>query len=212
MYEDLKEKDITVLKYIKEHCGTKGYPPSVREICKKVDIKSTSTVFGILKELENLGYIRKDPTKPRAIEILDKSFENNDIDGLHMEILNLPLLGQIAAGEPILAEQNIDEYIPLPASYIQGKNCFLLKVKGDSMIDAGIFEKDYIIVDASQNTPSQGKIVAAMVDGNEATVKRFYKKDDKIILKPENSAYSDMVFDTSQVQILGTVTGLFRTI
>ena len=212
MYEDLKEKDITVLKYIKEHCGTKGYPPSVREICKKADIKSTSTVFAVLKKLEKLDYIRKDPTKPRAIEILNKSLENDDVVGIHTEILNLPLLGQIAAGEPILAEQNIDEYIPLPASYIRGKNCFLLKVKGDSMIEAGIFEKDYIIVDASQTTPTQGKIVAAMIDGNEATVKRFYKKDGKIILRPENSLYSDMVFEANRVQILGTVTGLFRTI
>lgn len=212
MYEDLKEKDITVIEYIKEHCGTKGYPPSVREICKKANIKSTSTVFEVLKKLEKLNYIRKDPTKPRAIEILNKSLKNDDVVGIYTEILNLPLLGQIAAGEPILAEQNIDEYIPLPASYIRGKNCFLLKVKGDSMIEAGIFEKDYIIVDASQNTPNQGKIVAAVIDGNEATVKRFYKKDGKIILRPENAIYSDMVFEVNRVQILGTVTGLFRTI
>lgn len=211
MYEDLKEKDIAVLDYIKEHCGAKGYPPSVREICKKADIKSTSTVFAVLKRLEKLEYIRKDPTKPRAIEILDKSIENNDAIGLHAEILNLPLLGQIAAGEPILAEQNIDEYVPLPASHIQGKNCFLLKVKGDSMIEAGIFERDYIVVDASQTTPSQGKIVAALINGDDATVKRFYKKDGKIILKPENSLYSDMVFEANEVEILGTVTGLFRT-
>ena len=212
MYEDLKEKDIAVLEFIKEHCGAKGYPPSVREICKKADIKSTSTVFAILKRLEKLEYIRKDPTKPRAIEILEKSIDTGDTIGLHAEILNLPLVGQIAAGEPILAEQNIDEYIPLPASHVEGKECFLLKVNGDSMVDAGILDRDYIIVDASQTTPPQGKIVAAMVDGNDATVKRFYKKDGKIILRPENSIYSDMVFEPAQVQILGTVTGLFRTI
>lgn len=211
MYEDLKEKDIAVLEFIKEHCGAKGYPPSVREICKKADIKSTSTVFAILKRLEKLEYIRKDPTKPRAIEILEKSIDTGDTIGLHAEILNLPLVGQIAAGEPILAEQNIDEYIPLPASHVEGKECFLLKVNGDSMVDAGILDRDYIIVDASQTTPPQGKIVAAMVDGNDATVKRFYKKDGKIILRPENSIYSDMVFEPAQVQILGTVTGLFRT-
>lgn len=212
MYEDLKEKDIAVLRYIKEHCGAKGYPPSVREICKKADIKSTSTVFAILKKLEKLDYIRKDPTKPRAIEILDKSIDDNETVGIHSEILTLPLVGQIAAGVPILAEQNIDEYIPFPASHIKGKNCFLLKVKGESMIDAGIFNGDYIIVDGSQTTPSKGKIVAAMVDGEEATVKRFFKKDGKIILKPENSLYSDMEFEPERVQILGTVTGLFRTI
>ncbi len=212
MYEDLKEKDLAVLGFIKDQCSKKGYPPSVRELCKMANIKSTSTVFSILQKLEKLDYIKKDPTKPRAIEILDKSLENDNIIGLNAEILNLPVLGQIAAGLPILAEENIDEYIPLPASQIKGKNCFLLRVKGDSMIDVGIFEKDYIVVDASETNPAQGKIIAALVDENEATIKRFYKKDGKIILRPENSIYSDMVFEANQVQILGTVTGLFRRI
>lgn len=212
MYEDLKEKDIAVLEFIKEHSGSKGYPPSVREICRKVNIKSTSTVFSILNRLEKFDYIRKDPTKPRAIEILGKGIENEDVIGLNAEVISLPVIGQIAAGLPILAEQNIEEYIPLPSSYVTGKKCFMLHVNGDSMVDVGIFDKDYIIVDSSQTTPPTGKIVAALVDSETATVKTLLKENGKIILKPENSAYNPMVFEPGEVRILGVVTGLFRVL
>ncbi len=210
MYEELKEKDILVLNYIKEHSGNKGYPPSVREICNKLGIKSTSTVFGILNRLEKYEYIRKDPTKPRAIEILDKNSENPTIT--NREFISLPVVGEIAAGEPIFAEENIEEYIPLPSSYIKGRNCFMLKVKGDSMIDAGIFDRDLIVVDSSDKNPKKGKIIAALIDGDTATVKRLDIRNGKIILIPENKMYSEMVFSPEEVQILGSVTGVFRTL
>lgn len=210
MYEELREKDILVLNYIKKHSGNKGYPPSVREICNELGIKSTSTVFGILNRLEKYEYIRKDPTKPRAIEILDKNSENPTITS--QEIISLPVVGEIAAGEPIFAEENIQEYIPLPSSYIKGRSCFMLKVKGDSMIDAGIFDRDLIVVDSSDKKPKKGKIIAALIDGNTATVKRLDIRNGKIILIPENKMYSEMVFSPEEVQILGSVTGVFRTL
>lgn len=210
MYEELKEKDILVLNYIKEHSGNKGYPPSVREICNKLGIKSTSTVFGILNRLEKYEYIRKDPTKPRAIEILDKNSENPTIT--NREVISLPVVGEIAAGEPIFAEENIEEYIPLPSSYIKGRNCFMLKVKGDSMIDAGIFDRDLIVVDSSDKNPKKGKIIAALIDGDTATVKRLDIRNGKIILIPENKTYSEMIFSPEEIQILGSVTGVFRTL
>lgn len=210
MYEELREKDILVLNYIKEHSGNKGYPPSVREICNELGIKSTSTVFGILNRLEKYEYIRKDPTKPRAIEILDKNSENPTITS--QEIISLPVVGEIAAGEPIFAEENIQEYIPLPSSYIKGRSCFMLKVKGDSMIDAGIFDRDLIVVDSSDKKPKKGKIIAALIDGDTATVKRLDIRNGKIILIPENKMYSEMVFSPEEVQILGSVTGVFRTL
>lgn len=212
MYEDLKEKDILVLEYIKEHSGAKGYPPSVREICKKLGIKSTSTVFKILNRLEKYDYIRKDATKPRAIEILDKGVSSENIVGFNSEVINIPIVGQIAAGEPIFAEENIEEYMTLPSSYVKGKNCFMLRVKGDSMIDVGIMDRDYIIVDSSQINPIDGKIVVALVNEDSSTVKTLLRKDNKIILKPENSLYEEMVFEADQVSIMGTVTGVFRVI
>lgn len=212
MFEDLNEKDISVLLYIREHSNQKGYPPSVREICKKLDIKSTSTVFSIMKRLEENNYIRKDPSKPRAIEILDKSYDTPTDISRNLETISLPVVGQIAAGSPILAEENIEEYFPIPASFIKGNNSFMLVVRGDSMIDVGIFDKDYIIVNASDIRPQNGKIIAALIDGESATVKTFHKKGDKIILKPENQSMDPMIYDASQVSILGTVTGVFRNI
>ncbi|WAW15723.1 transcriptional repressor LexA [Peptostreptococcus equinus] len=213
MYEDLKPKQLAVLQFLKEHSGRFGYPPSVREICSHLDIKSTSTVFAILNHLEKKTYIRRDPTKPRAIEILDPSFSNSSNLNYNPEIIQLPLVGRIAAGQPILAEENIEEYMSLPSSHIKGKDCFMLRVSGDSMVNAGIFDKDYIIVDSSVKNPSNGDIVAALVDENGATVKTFRKnKNDKnkIQLIPENDNYEIMQFHASQVSILGRVTGVFR--
>ena len=209
MYDDLRPKDIDVLEFLKKYVSEKGYAPSVREICSTLDIKSTSTVFSIINKLDELGYIKKDPSRPRALVIIDDVVDDNVI-GLEANVVNLPLIGRVTAGEPILADENIEEYIPLPEAYVSGKSCFLLRVNGDSMIDAGILNRDFIIVDSSQNNPSQGKIVVALVNNESATVKTFYKKDGKIVLKPENPMYEPMVFSPSQVKILGVVTGLFR--
>lgn len=209
MYEELRQKDIYVLEYLREHSSRYGYPPSVREICKKLDIKSTSTVFAIMKKLEKHNYIRRDPSKPRAIEILDRDTDNSYLN-YNDEVLRLPLIGQIAAGSPILAEENIEEYIALPSSYIRNGGSFMLRVKGDSMINAGILDGDYIIVDPSKKSPSNGKIVAALIDGDTSTVKTIEKYDNHIVLKPENPDYSPMIFEPGQVSILGLVCGVFR--
>ena len=144
MYLDLTDKQVAIFEYIKEQQLLKGYPPSVREICSAVGLKSTSTVHAHLNKLEKLGYIRRDPTKPRAIEILSNNEE--DLPGINQEIIPLPIVGQITAGEPILAEQNIAEYLPLPANLVKGKENFILRVKGESMIEAGILENDVIVV------------------------------------------------------------------
>lgn len=213
MYEDLKPKQLAVLGFLKEHSGKYGYPPSVREICSHLDIKSTSTVFAILNNLEKKSYIRRDPTKPRAIEILDSSFASSSNLNYNPEIIQLPLVGRIAAGQPILAEENIEEYMSLPASHVKGKDCFMLRVRGDSMINVGILNDDYIIVDSSVKNPSNGDMIAALVDEMGATVKTFRKdKNDKnkILLIPENDDYQTMEFHVSQVSILGKVTGVFR--
>lgn len=209
MYDNLTEKELSVLNFLKYHIKDKGYPPSVREICKNLDIKSTSTVFGILNRLEKNKYIRKDPSKTRAIEILgdDNGSNNYNFDP---EIINLPLVGSIAAGSPILAQENIEDYIGLPSAYIKGKDCFMLKIKGDSMVEVGIMDKDYIIIDAADTRADNGKIVVALINGESATVKTLEKRDGKIWLIPQNSAYEPMIFEPDQVKVMGTVTGVFR--
>ena len=209
MYDNLNEKELSVLNFLKVHIKDRGYPPSVREICKNLDIKSTSTVFAILNTLEKNKYIRKDPSKTRAIEILDMSDESNRLN-LNPEIINLPLVGSIAAGSPILAQENIEDYISLPSAYIKGKDCFMLKIKGDSMVDVGIMDKDYIIVDAADTRADNGKIVVALINGESATVKTIEKKNGKIWLIPQNSAYEPMIFEPDQVKVMGSVTGVFR--
>ena len=209
MYENLNEKELSVLNFLKSYINDKGYPPSVREICKSLNIKSTSTVFAVLNTLEKNKYIRKDASKPRAIEILDKTDDSNVFD-FNPEIVNLPLVGSIAAGSPILAQENIEDYIGLPSAYTKGKDCFMLRIKGDSMVEVGIIDKDYIIVDASDTRSDNGKIVVALINGESATVKTLEKKDGKVLLKPENSAYEPMVFEPDQVKVMGTVTGVFR--
>ena len=211
MYSNLTDKQIAILEFIKSEISKKGYPPAVREICDAVSLRSTSTVHSHLNKLEKLGYIRKDPTKPRAIEVLDKARDDDDVMGLHQEMINLPLIGQITAGEPIFAEQNIEEYIPLPASLVSGKDNFVLRVKGDSMVNAGILNGDYVVVD-KKNTAANGQMVAALVENEKATVKTFYKEDGKIRLQPENDFMEPFIFEDAQVQIIGIVTGVFRVL
>ena len=210
MYLDLNEKQVVVLVFIKEQLATKGYPPSVREICSAVDIKSTSTVHGYLNKLESKGYIRRDPTKPRAIEVLGLSSDSN-VSGLNQEIVNIPLVGHITAGQPILAVENIDEYIPLPVNLVKGSDNFILRVKGESMINAGILNDDYIVVDR-KNTASNSQIVVALINGESSTVKRFFKEGNLVRLQPENEFMEPLILDERYVDIIGVVTGVFRTL
>lgn len=210
MYMDLTNKQAMIFEFIKEQQLSKGYPPSVREICSAVGLKSTSTVHSHLNKLEKLGYIRRDPTKPRAIEILNGN-SLGDVTGMNQEIIPIPVVGQITAGEPILAEQNIEEYIPLPSNLIQGKDNFILKVKGESMVGAGILDKDYVIVDRN-NHASNSQIVVALINGEYATVKRFFKEDRLVRLQPENEFMDSIILDERNIEIVGIVKGVFRTL
>ena len=204
---DLSKKQKMILDFIKEQQLSKGYPPSVREICSAVGLNSTSTVHSHLNKLEKLGYIRRDPTKPRAIEVLNL----DSIDGINQEIVSIPVIGQITAGEPILAEQNIEEYIPLPANLVKGNDNFILKVKGESMINAGILNKDYVIIDRT-NYADNGQIVVALINGEHATVKRFFKEDNMVRLQPENEFMDPLILSEKSVKIIGIVKGVFRTL
>ena len=188
-------------EYIKEMILKKGYPPAVREICEAVHLKSTSSVHSHLESLEKNGYIRRDPTKPRTIEILDDDFALT-----RREVVNVPVIGTVAAGTPILAEQNIEDYLPIPAEMLPNKEVFMLKVKGNSMIEAGIYNGDKVIV-AKQPNAENGDKVVALVD-DSATVKTFYKENGHFRLQPENSSMDPIILD--QVEILGKVIGLFR--
>ena len=179
----------------------KGYPPAVREICEAVHLKSTSSVHSHLESLEKNGYIRRDPTKPRTIEILDDDFALT-----RREVVNVPVIGTVAAGTPILAEQNIEDYLPIPAEMLPNKEVFMLKVKGNSMIEAGIYSGDKVIV-AKQPDAENGDKVVALVD-DSATVKTFYKENGHFRLQPENSTMDPIILD--HVEILGKVIGLFR--
>lgn len=207
---ELNKSQTKILETIKLKINKFGYPPSVREICAAVDLRSTSTVHSHLNKLEKLGYIRRDATKPRAIEVLDSN-KGEGVNGLNQEVLHLPVIGQITAGEPIFAEQNIEEYIPLPANFIVGKDNFILKVKGESMINAGILDGDYVIVDKA-NTAYNSQIVVALVREDSATVKRFFKEENHIRLQPENEFMEPIILDPSEVSILGHVRGVFRVI
>ncbi|MCT4509277.1 MAG: transcriptional repressor LexA [Tepidibacter sp.] len=206
MYSDLTDKQIEILNFLKLQINKKGYPPSVREICSAVSLKSTSTVHSHLSKLEEKGYIRKDKTKPRAIEILDS---NSDNLFSRKETIDIPLVGSVTAGTPILATENIEEFIPVPSSLIDANNTFMLRVKGDSMINAGILDGDYIIVN-KQNTARNGEIVVVLTEDNESTVKRFFKEENRIRLQPENPYMEPMYFN--DVKILGTLKGVFRVI
>ncbi len=197
----ISAKQQEILEYIKETILKKGYPPSVREICEAVHLKSTSSVHSHLETLEENGYIRRDPTKPRTIEILDDNFNLT-----RREMVNIPVLGTVAAGQPILAQENIENYFPIPAELLPNQQTFMLRVKGDSMINAGIFNGDQIIV-AQQETAENGEIVVALLD-DSATVKRFFKENGHFRLQPENDAMEPILTDS--VQILGKVIGLMR--
>lgn len=210
MYLDLTNKQIMILEFIKDQLTLKGYPPSVREICAAVDLRSTSTVHSHLNKLEKLGYIRRDATKPRAIEVLNGN-KSEGVNGLNQEIIHLPLIGQITAGEPIFAEQNIEEYLPLPANLVVGKENFILKVKGESMVNCGILDGDFVIVDKA-STASNSQIVVALVRQESATVKRFFREDNHIRLQPENDYMEPIILDPSDVNIIGHVKGVFRII
>lgn len=197
----ITDKQKEILEYIKEMILKKGYPPAVREICEAVHLKSTSSVHSHLESLEKNGYIRRDPTKPRTIEILDDDFALT-----RRELVNVPVIGTVAAGVPILAEQNIEDYLPIPAEILPNKEVFMLKVKGNSMIEAGIYNGDKVIV-AKQPNAENGDKVVALVD-DSATVKTFYKENGHFRLQPENSSMDPIILD--QVEILGKVIGLFR--
>ena len=197
----ITDKQREILEYIKEMILKKGYPPAVREICEAVHLKSTSSVHSHLESLEKNGYIRRDPTKPRTIEILDDDFALT-----RREVVNVPVIGTVAAGTPILAEQNIEDYLPIPAEILPNKEVFMLKVKGNSMIEAGIYNGDKVIV-AKQPNAENGDKVVALVD-DSATVKTFYKENGHFRLQPENSSMDPIILD--QVEILGKVIGLFR--
>ena len=200
-YGKISKKQSEILEYIKSQIINKGYPPSVRDICEAVDLKSTSSVHSHLETLEKNGYIRRDPTKPRAIEIIDDNFNL-----ARREVVNVPIVGKVAAGEPILAVENIDCYFPVPMEFMPNEQCFMLKVKGDSMINAGIFDGDTIIVEQSQ-TARNGDMVVALVD-ESATVKTFYREADHIRLQPENDTMEPII--VPDCQILGKVFGVFR--
>lgn len=197
----ITDKQREILEYIKETILKKGYPPAVREICEAVRLKSTSSVHSHLEQLEKNGYIRRDPTKPRTIEIVDDTFNL-----ARREVVNVPLLGTVAAGAPILAQENIENYFPIPVEMLPNKEIFMLKVKGDSMIDAGIYNGDRVIV-AKADTARNGEIVVALVD-DSATVKTFYKEKGRFRLQPQNASMDPIILD--EVQILGKVIGLFR--
>lgn len=199
----ISAKQTEILEFIKSELLNKGYPPAVREICEAVRLKSTSSVHAHLETLEKNGYIRRDPTKPRAIEIMDDNFLLS-----RRELVNVPLVGEISAGQPLLAVENIQSYYPVPTEYMPNQETFMLKVKGDSMINAGILNGDQILV-KRQNTAANGDIVVALID-DSATVKTFYKENNYYRLQPENDSMEPII--VPQVSVLGKVFGVFRFI
>ncbi|AQT86430.1 LexA repressor [Paenibacillus larvae subsp. larvae] len=201
----LSQRQQAILEFIKNEVKEKGYPPSVREIGEAVGLASSSTVHGHLERLEKKGLIRRDPTKPRAIEILDMDSSST----FSFSVTRVPLIGKVTAGMPITATENIEDYFPLPSHYVGDHNVFMLSVLGDSMIEAGIHDGDLVIV-RQQQTADNGDIVVAMTEDDEATVKRFYKEKDHIRLQPENSSMVPIIL--SNVSILGKVIGIFRNI
>ena len=198
---NITEKQSEILEYIKAQILERGFPPAVREICEAVHLKSTSSVHSHLETLEKNGYIRRDPTKPRAIEILDESFNLT-----RREMAQVPIIGRVAAGEPLLAEQNIEDYFPIPVERLPNNQTFLLRVRGDSMVNVGILDGDYILVE-QRPTAENGEIVVALVEDG-ATVKRFFKEDGHYRLQPENDSMDPIIVD--EVTILGKMIGLLR--
>lgn len=207
-------KQQEILNFMKSRILAKGYPPSVREICEAVKLKSTSSVHAHLETLEKNGFIRRDPAKPRAIEITDGSFDisaRNALQNINStdssrELVNVPMVGTVAAGQPLLAVESITDFFPIPVDMLPNAETFMLRVKGDSMINIGIYEGDQIIVER-RNTANNGEVVVALVD-DSATVKRFYKEDGHYRLQPENDSMEPIIVD--QCEILGKVIGLVR--
>lgn len=200
-YGRITTKQQEILDYIKSQILTKGYPPAVREICEAVNLKSTSSVHSHLETLEKNGYIRRDPTKPRAIEIMDDEFNIT-----RREMVSVPILGNVAAGQPLLAVENIQEYFPIPAEYMPNSEVFMLNVKGESMVNVGIFDGDRILVEQTP-TAQNGEIVVALID-DSVTVKTYYKENGHYRLQPENDFMDPIIVD--ELSILGRVIGLFR--
>lgn len=203
-YGKISKKQSEILEYIKNEILNRGFPPSVREICEAVNLKSTSSVHSHLETLEKNGYIRRDPTKPRAIEIVDDNFNL-----VRRETVNVPIIGKVAAGQPLLAVENVEGYFPIPSEYMPNNKTFMLVVQGDSMVNAGIFNGDYVVVE-QQPTAENGQKVVALID-DSATVKTFYKEDGHIRLQPENDSMEPIIVEADQsFQILGKVIGVFR--
>lgn len=203
-YGKITDKQREILEYIKNEILNRGFPPSVREICEAVELKSTSSVHAHLETLEKNGYIRRDPTKPRTIEILDDNFNL-----LRREMVNVPVVGTVTAGQPILAVENIESYFPVPAEFMPNQQCFILNVQGESMVNAGILDGDQVLVQ-QQPDAQNGEIVVALL-GEEATVKRFYKEKNCYRLQPENDTMEPIIVDSDQeFKILGKVFGVFR--
>ena len=200
-YGKITPKQKEILEYIKSQILDRGFPPSVRDICEAVNLRSTSSVHAHLETLEKNGYIRRDPTKPRAIEILDDTFNLT-----RREITNVPLIGRVAAGEPLLAQENIENYFPIPVEHLPNNSTFLLTVKGESMINVGILDGDMVLVEEKHSANNGEMVVALIEDG--ATVKTFYKEEGIIRLQPEND-YMDPII-VKDVTILGKVIGVMR--
>ena len=223
---DLKEKEQKILDFMRKEIRTKGYPPTVREICAAVGIKSTSTAHKAIGALVEKGYLRKDPAKPRALVLVPQEEDEPEADTPDVpenaaappqapdpapereDVIDIPVIGRVAAGTPITAEENLDGTFPVPAQFVQG-TCFMLRVRGESMINVGIMDGDLILVE-QQNTAENGDIVVAMIDGfeSEATVKTYYREDDHIRLQPENDTMSPII--VRDVSIQGKVRGVFR--
>ena len=201
--DTISERQQRILEFIRSEVASKGYPPSVREIGDAVGLRSSSTVHGHLIKLEELGYIRRDLSKPRAIELLD------DANTPRVRAIDVPVLGRVTAGAPILAVENIEEYYPIPKDFVDHEDVFILRIKGESMIEAGILDGDYVLV-GRQETALNGEIVVALLDGEEATVKRFYHEGSHIRLQPENSMMEPFIVDDAV--ILGKVIGVFRRV
>ena len=200
-YGKISDKQREILDYIKTEILNKGYPPTVRDICEAVKLKSTSSVHSHLETLEKNGYIRRDPTKPRAIEIVDDNFNLT-----RREVVNVPMIGRVAAGQPILAVENIESYFPIPTEFMPNAESFMLRVQGESMINAGILDGDFVLVEQSA-VADNGDIVVALLE-DSATVKRFYKEEGIFRLQPENDALEPII--VRDLQIMGKVIGIFR--
>ena len=213
MQKNLTDKQQQILDFVNSQVEEKGYPPSVREICSAVGFKSTSTVHSYLEKLEKSGMILKDPTKPRALRVLGSKKKNSSVQGSakdyysRKELVDVPIVGKVTAGMPILAVENIEDTFPLPVDFVQNSTAFMLKVQGDSMVEAGILDKDLVLV-RQQSTAVNGDIVVAMIN-DEATVKTFYKEKGYVRLQPQNQ-YMEPIIVRSNLSILGKVIGVFR--